>query len=585
MAGPGAQRMRMEDFDIQGEISKGSFGIVYKLVRKSDGRVFALKQVKLAGMKRVDRQEAIDEARVLAQLSHPNVTRHYESFIDKDDKLNIIMEYASKGNVAAMIKAQRGKGLQEDLVWRILIQATMGLSHIHSKKIIHRDIKALNLFIDANNNIKIGDLGIARSLNEGSEFAHSILGTPYYLAPELCEDKPYNTKSDMWALGVVLYECCTGHYPFEAQNQGALLRKILKGQYAPISGPYTGNLVQLVSALLTFRPEQRPDTAAILRNPTVVAKAQALGIDLNPRPTALVEDRPVYQQQQQSEEQMAGPGLPLPSHQQGAHHYQQQQQYYPGSQVQQPAAVRPSSARAAPGPHPFDLPAANGQQPVGLGYAGQGRDQQRRAQVPAQQPQQQYQPYPQQQQQQQQQYPPYQPYPQQQQQAQDPYDQMADDIERMQLGTAEFNRVNMERQRQQLQANVHNGRKDNMKGLLGQPQAPTPVNNRLQPEALPAAGARAGGAHGGSPFALHHATPDVQTQSRMQSSQVWGAKYSPPTHGRRRCPELQITGPSLRGQGGGRPGSARAAGGGGGYVAAADDATTYVSSSYATYLR
>ncbi|GFH14127.1 protein kinase domain-containing protein [Haematococcus lacustris] len=458
MAGPGAQRMRMEDFDIQGEISKGSFGIVYKLVRKSDGRVFALKQVKLAGMKRVDRQEAIDEARVLAQLSHPNVTRHYESFIDKDDKLNIIMEYASKGNVAAMIKAQRGKGLQEDLVWRILIQATMGLSHIHSKKIIHRDIKALNLFIDANNNIKarIGDLGIARSLNEGSEFAHSILGTPYYLAPELCEDKPYNTKSDMWALGVVLvgcaslispwqslcltwstlwlprsqaalavlmlrgastdpcfkpasadgepavaqagwvdttarqrswcsagcaeYECCTGHYPFEAQNQGALLRKILKGQYAPISGPYTGNLVQLVSALLTFRPEQRPDTAAILRNPTVVAKAQALGIDLNPRPTAPVEDRPVYQQQQQFEEQMAGPGLPLPSHQQGAHHYQQQQQYYPGGQVQQPAAVRPSSARAAPGPHPFDLPAANGQQPVAPGYAGQGRDQQRRAQ-------------------------------------------------------------------------------------------------------------------------------------------------------------------------------------------------------------
>ncbi|GFH29941.1 protein kinase domain-containing protein, partial [Haematococcus lacustris] len=278
--------------------------------------------------------------------------------------------------------------------------------------------------------MQIGDLGIARSLNEGSEFAHSILGTPYYLAPELCEDKPYNTKSDMWALGVVLYECCTGHYPFEAQNQGALLRKILKGQYAPISGPYTGNLVQLVCALLTFRPEQRPDTAAILRNPTVVAKAQALGIDLNPRPTGLVEDRPVYQQQQ-SEEQMAGPGLPLPSHQQGAHHYQQQQQYYPVGQAQLSSTGKSDGAAGS--------------------NAGTG--------------------------------------------------------------------VNMERQRQQLQGNVHNGRKDNMKGLLGQPQAPTPVNNRLQPEALPAAGARAGGAHGGSPFALHHATPDVQTQSRMQSSQ------------------------------------------------------------------
>ena len=117
---------------------------------------------------------------------------------------------------------------------------------------------------------QIGDLGIARALSDGSAFARSLVGTPYYYSPELCEDKPYNEKSDMWALGVVMvsgsgfqyqafvrgvfshlgprwfsqYECCMGHFPFDAQNDGALIRKILKGAYAPITGPYTSALVK-----------------------------------------------------------------------------------------------------------------------------------------------------------------------------------------------------------------------------------------------------------------------------------------------------------------------------------------------------
>jgi NIMA (never in mitosis gene a)-related kinase len=133
-------------------------------------------------MKRADREEAIDEARVLAQLNHPHVIKHYDSFIDQDKNvLNIVMELASKGSLSQLIKENKVKGAQglpEDLIWRYLIQSLLGLSHIHEKKIIHRDIKALNLFLDAQNNIKIGDLGIARALNDGSIFAHSKVGTP-----------------------------------------------------------------------------------------------------------------------------------------------------------------------------------------------------------------------------------------------------------------------------------------------------------------------------------------------------------------------------------------------------------------------
>ena len=89
-------------------------------------------------------------------------------------------------------------------MWKIFIQALLGLRHVHSKKIIHRDIKSLNLFFDADDNVLVGDLGIAKVLSPNTMFARTIVGTPYYLSPELCEDKPYNEKSDVWALGVVL---------------------------------------------------------------------------------------------------------------------------------------------------------------------------------------------------------------------------------------------------------------------------------------------------------------------------------------------------------------------------------------------
>ncbi|KAF6255864.1 kinase-like domain-containing protein [Scenedesmus sp. NREL 46B-D3] len=203
-------------------------------------------------MKRVDREEAIDEARVLSQLSHPHITQHHGSFIDREEQLNIVMEYAANGS------------LHE------LIRALLGLSYIHSRKVIHRDIKSLNLFLDAADNIKIGDLGIARSLSGGSNFARTIVGTPYYLSPELCDDKPYNEKTMCgrlewcWCVNARLYECCMGCHPFEAQNEGALIRKILRGTFTPISGPYSPALVQLSGEMLAFNPVRRPTAAQLL---------------------------------------------------------------------------------------------------------------------------------------------------------------------------------------------------------------------------------------------------------------------------------------------------------------------------------
>ena len=83
---------------------------------------------------------------------------------------------------------------------------------------MHRDLKTLNIFLTKDNKIKIGDLGVAKILDNIENFATSKVGTPYYLSPEVCEDRPYNNKSDIWSLGCILYELCTLKHPFEAKN-------------------------------------------------------------------------------------------------------------------------------------------------------------------------------------------------------------------------------------------------------------------------------------------------------------------------------------------------------------------------------
>lgn len=141
----------------------------------------------------------------------------------------------------------------------------LGLHYLHSFKILHRDIKTINMFLSKDNKIKIGDLGVAKLLNQTNNMAHTIVGTPYYLSPELCEEKPYNHKSDIWSLGCILYELCTFRHPFEANNQGALILKIVRGKFNSIPSHYSSELKIMVESLLQKNMARRPGLNEIFR--------------------------------------------------------------------------------------------------------------------------------------------------------------------------------------------------------------------------------------------------------------------------------------------------------------------------------
>ncbi|CAK80352.1 unnamed protein product (macronuclear) [Paramecium tetraurelia] len=270
---------KLNEFEILNKLGEGSFGQVYKVRRKADKQTYVMKQINISKMNARMKNEALNEASILAKLDSSYIVKYYESFIDKQ-LLCIVMEFCEGGDLHKLLKMQMGRPLPENQVWRFFIQITLGLAFLHKNKVLHRDIKSMNIFL-SKDQVRIGDLGVAKLLNDQNNFANTMVGTPYYLSPEMCEEKPYNEKSDIWALGCVIYELCTFKHPFEANSQGALVLKIIRGRYEPIGQMYSQALAQLIDQCLQKDYRQRPDAFQLLQQSSLIQQAQNLRMQLN----------------------------------------------------------------------------------------------------------------------------------------------------------------------------------------------------------------------------------------------------------------------------------------------------------------
>ncbi|XP_014390715.1 PREDICTED: serine/threonine-protein kinase Nek1 [Myotis brandtii] len=198
----------MEKYARLQKIGEGSFGKAILVKSTEDGKQYVIKEINISRMSNKEREESRREVAVLANMKHPNIVQYRESF-EENGSLYIVMDYCEGGDLFKRINAQKGILFQEDQILDWFVQICLALKHVHDRKILHRDIKSQNIFLTKDGTIQLGDFGIARVLNSTVELARTCIGTPYYLSPEICENKPYNNKSDIWALGCVLYELCT----------------------------------------------------------------------------------------------------------------------------------------------------------------------------------------------------------------------------------------------------------------------------------------------------------------------------------------------------------------------------------------
>ncbi|XP_069818558.1 inactive serine/threonine-protein kinase PLK5 isoform X2 [Dendropsophus ebraccatus] len=241
--------------------NQGAFGRCYKCTDVSSRQVFAVKMIshtrKLVKQQRGGVEKEIE---LHSQLKHRNIVRFYHNFRDQK-YMYLVMEYCRHKSVAHILRIR--KLLTEPEVRYYMKQILQGVQFLHQQGIIHRDLKLSNFFIAKNMVVKIGDLGLATTVDQCEKIPGVICGTPNYLSPEVLAKDGHSFKSDIWALGCIMYTMLSGHSPFRARSQKEMYYFIREGffsmpSYISLSGR------RLIISLLASCPSSRPCIEDIL---------------------------------------------------------------------------------------------------------------------------------------------------------------------------------------------------------------------------------------------------------------------------------------------------------------------------------
>ena len=240
------------------KIGSGSYGHVAKV--SCGNQYFALKTIYMRDTPEQD-MSILTELLIILHNKSKHIVQLYGFFAD-ENKISFLITYCQDRDVGHLI--QSSDTLPEHQIWKILIEVCYALHYLHQNNIIHRDLKPSNILLHKGS-VKLCDFGVSCRINSKVGHAYSVVGTPYYLSPELITNKPYNSKVDIWSLGCVLYELIFLKPAFDYIGLGAIVNSIHDGTYVPrYSDKYSDDVQSLIDLLIVVDPKERPSVNKLL---------------------------------------------------------------------------------------------------------------------------------------------------------------------------------------------------------------------------------------------------------------------------------------------------------------------------------